>query len=135
MMLVSGGPITGGGKGGGCRLERRVVRDVHPPVRTESFSGAVGEIAIDHGQEIPNLVRACPMTLQPTVPLPVWQGHPVLPARTSVPPARRRSGNAVESASSRETPRADTPWDSRPDPDDAGPAPTRSPPRRRTRHP
>jgi hypothetical protein len=39
-------------------LQAGVVSDVHSPISTQPFSGAVGEVALDDLQQIANLVGA-----------------------------------------------------------------------------
>src|SRR6266704_6099483 len=79
-------------------------------VGTEAFSGAVGEIAFDHGQEISNLVWARLVTLEPPVPLPVRQAHLALPRRTVVAPAAPPVGSDGRCGSSSGALRADRAW-------------------------
>src|ERR1700730_3569804 len=111
MMLVPRSSIAGGGKGHRCRLQRSVVCDVQPPVSAKALSGAVGEVSVHHGEEIANLVRTGLVALEPTVPLPVWQAHLVLPLRTVEAHAAASSGSDGRRGFSSGTPPADKPWD------------------------
>ena len=68
-------PVAGRCQRGGRRLHRRVVRDVHLPVRADARDGAVSQVTIDDREQVADLVRACGVTDQPAVSLPVGQAH------------------------------------------------------------
>ena len=75
VMLVPRCPIAAGRQRSARGLERGVVRDVHPPVRTQVLSGAVGQVALDDAQQVADLVRARAVRDHPAVPFPVLQAH------------------------------------------------------------
>ena len=75
VMLIARCSITGCGKGSSGGLQRGVVRDVHPPIGTQVFSGAVRQVALDDREKVRDFASAGLMRHQATVCLPVGQAH------------------------------------------------------------
>ena len=111
MVRLPRGSISGRRQRDRSRLQRRVVRDVHLPVRTQSLSVAVGEISFDDLQQVANLVRAGLVLRQPTVSLPVRQAHGLPQRRTVEVLVEPWSGSGDAQRASPETRSAGRPSD------------------------
>ena len=58
----------------GC-LQSGIVGDVHPPVGAQALSRTIGEVALDHLQQVADFVSAGLVLRDPTVSLPVREAH------------------------------------------------------------
>jgi hypothetical protein len=95
--LFSGGTVTARGKGR-CRCQTSlVVRDGEPGVGAEPFGVAIGEVTVDDGEQIGDLVLRRLVCYQPAVSRPVGQAHLRLPQRKCRAPAGRLSESGVRS--------------------------------------
>lgn len=71
MMLVSRGAVSLGRESRcGC-LQRRVVRDTQCPVGAQVLGGAIGEIALDDGEQVGDFLRARSVGKEPAVVRPI----------------------------------------------------------------
>ena len=71
MMLVPSGAVSLGRESRcGC-LQRRVVRDTQCPVGAQILGGAIGEIALDDGEQVGDFLRARSVGKEPAVLRPI----------------------------------------------------------------
>ena len=79
VMLVPARAVSLGREGGGRGLKCRVVRDAQLPVGAQVLGGAIGEIALDDGEQAFDFLGARPVGMKPAVLSPFAQAHRSLP--------------------------------------------------------
>jgi len=75
MVRVTAGAIARSRKCGGGGLQRRVVSDGEPPIRTQPFGPGFPEVAVHEAQEVFDLFGATFVLGQPPVLDPIAQAH------------------------------------------------------------
>jgi hypothetical protein len=76
--LALGRTVALGGEQNRAELERGVVGDAVAPVRRDGVGARVAQVALDDPSQIPDLLRTCPMSLEPARGQPCRQ-TPVRP--------------------------------------------------------